>query len=105
MPISTTSVRPPHPESFSVEVSLVGSWDAVCIGPKDMAVDGNRGAKRSFGELWNKGSEDRSKTESVIRALSFTNLIVPVALQGSLARTTAQHRYQEPSRPELCGLR
>jgi hypothetical protein len=60
-----------------------GWWLGGCvyIGLKDLAVDGDGDAKRCFREVMDKGSENRSTTERIIRALS-THLIAPAAVLG-----------------------
>ena len=55
---------------------------SVYITLKDLAIDGDGDAKRCFWEVMDKGSEDRSTTEGMIRALSFTHLIAPAAVLG-----------------------
>jgi hypothetical protein len=58
----------------------VGS--CIYIGLKNLAVNGNGYAKRCFWEAVDKGSEERSTSERIIRALSFTHLIAPAAVLG-----------------------
>ena len=54
----------------------------VYIGLKDLTVDGDEDAKRCFWEVIDKGSEDRSTSEQIIRAYCSTHLIAPAGVLG-----------------------